>query len=207
MADFREQSTDPVVKGSAQAALNTDPALVVSLSPNSPVPLSVLTKGTQGATGVSTQDLKDAGRVAVSFTTEFSPIAVTEAMLSMSVSKDGATPTATTSYAITTGKRLRITSISSFVENTLGASIQRAYFRMRFAATGGALVTSPLQLSVPTAAAGVVKSMAGSFEDVPDGLEFLGDGVRAIGFSLQAPDWVTAASTLKVYVTVIGFEY
>ena len=166
-----------------------------------------LTKGTQGATGFTTQDLKDAGRVAVSFTAEFSPIAVAEAMLSLSVSRDGATPAATTSYVIPTGKRLRITSISNFVETTLGTSIQRAYLRMRFAATAGAVVTSPLQMSIPVAAAGVPKSISNTFEDVPDGLEFLGDGVRAIGLSLQAPDWVTAASTLKVYVTAIGFEY
>ena len=166
-----------------------------------------LTKGTQGATGFTTQDLKDSGRVAVSFTAEFSPIAVAEAMLSLSVSRDGATPTATTSYVIPAGKRLRITSISNAVETTLGTSIQRAYLRMRFAATGGALTTSPLQMSIPAASAGVVKSISTMFEDVPDGLEFLGDGTRAIGLSLQAPDWVTAAATLKVYVTAIGFEY
>lgn len=179
MADVRELSTDPAVKVGAVAALTTDNATVVSLSPNSPVQQAALVKGTQGATGVSTQDLKDSGRVAISMTTEFSPIAVTEAMLSMSISKDGATPTTVTSYPVTAGKRLRITSISSFVENTLGTSIQRAYLRMRFAATGGALVTSPLQMTIPTAAAGTVKSIATSFEDIPDGLEFLGDGTKA----------------------------
>ena len=208
----------------SSGALSGTPAIVIRLSAgsgaiflNASIPAgtnslgtvqqATLTKGTQGATGVSTQDLKDAGRVAISFTAEFSPIAVTEAMLSLSVSKDGAAPSTTTSYVITTGKRLRITSICSFVENTLGTSIQRAYLRMRFAATGGALITSPLQMTVPTAAAGAVKSIATSFEDIPDGLEFLGDGTRAIGFSLQAPDWVTVSATLKVYVTVIGFEY
>lgn len=170
-------------------------------------PGPALIKGTQGAVGHSTQDLKDAGRVAISFTTEFSPGAVAEAMLSMNVSKDGATTAAFTSYPVTSGKRLRITSISHFVENTLGTSIQRAYLRMRFAATGGALITSPLQMSIPVAAAGAVKSISSTFEDIPDGLEFLGDGTKAIGFSLQAPDWVTAAATLKVYVTVVGFEY
>ena len=167
-----------------------------------------LTKGTQGTTGVTTQDLKDAGRVAVSFTAEFSPTAVADTMLAMSVSKDGATPAvAATSYVVSTGKRLRLTSISHFVENTAGTSIQRGYLRMRFATTGGALVTSPLQMSIPVAAAGVVKSIATVFEDIPDGLEFLGDGVKAIGFSLQAPDYVLTTATLKVYVTVIGFEY
>ena len=168
---------------------------------------AVLTKGTQGATGVSTQDLKDSGRVAISFTAEFSPIAVAEAMLSLSISKDGATPSTATSYAITAGKRLRITSVSSTVENTLGTSLQRAYLRMRFAATGGALTTSPLQVTMPSVAAGTVKSIGSNFDDIPDGLEFLGDGTKAIGLSLQAPDWVSVTSTLKVYITVIAFEY
>lgn len=166
-----------------------------------------LTKGTQGSTGFSTQDLKDSGRVSISFTAEFSPAAVAEAMLTMSVSKDGATATTGTSYAITSGKRLRIASKSIAVENTLGTSIQRAYLRTRFAATGGALITSPLQANCIAAAAGTVKSIGSNFDDYPDGLEFLGDGTKAIGWSLQAPDWVSATSTLKVYITIICFEY
>lgn len=208
MADYRELSTDPAVKLSGATALTTDAATVVALSPNSPLPFAVLTKGAQGVTGVTTQDLKDSGRVAVSFTTEFSPVAAIEALLSMSVSKDGAAAVVgVTSYAITAGKRLRITSISHFVETTAGTSIQRAYLRMRFAVTAGVVVASPLQMSIPIAAAGVVKSITTVFEDIPDGLEFLGDGTRAMGFTLQAPDYVLTTATLKVYVTVIGFEY
>lgn len=42
MADFREQSTDPAVKLSGVAAATTDQALVVALSPNSPMPANAL---------------------------------------------------------------------------------------------------------------------------------------------------------------------
>lgn len=164
-------------------------------------------KGTQGANALPTQDLKDSGRVAISFTAEFSPVAVAETMLTMSVSKDGATATTGTSYVITSGKRLRLASKSIAVENTLGTSLQRVYMRTRFAATGGALVSSPLQANVVAVAAGTVKSIGSNFDDYPDGLEFLGDGTKAIGWSLQAPDWVSATSTCKVYVTIIAFEY
>lgn len=217
MADFREQSTDAAVKLSGVAAATTDASLVVAFSPNSPLPAgantlgtvqqAALVKGTQGATGVTTQDLKDSGRVSISMTAEFSPIAATETLLSLSISKDGATPTTASSYVPTSGKRFRLTSLSLSVENTLGTSLQRAYMRYRQAVTGGLLVTSPLQITMPAVAAGTVKSIGSNFDDVPDGLEILGDGTKAIGFSLQAPDWVTASATLKVYVTVLGFEY
>lgn len=207
MADVKQQLADATVKPASTAAAAADPSLVVALSPNSPVVQATLTKGTQGATGVTTQDLKDSGRVAIAFTAEFSPTGTAEAMLTMSVSKDGAGVTTGTSYAITSGKRLRITSISMTVENTLGTSIQRAYLRQRFAATGGALTSSPLQVTMAAAASGTVKSMASNFDDIPDGLEYLGDGTRAIGWSMTAPDWVTASATSKVYVTILGFEY
>ena len=164
-------------------------------------------KGTQGANAVPTQDLKDSGRVSISLTAEFLPAAVAETMITMSVSKDGATATTASSYVITAGKRLRIASKSITVENTLGASIQRAYLRARFAITGGALTTSPLQSNCVAAAAATVKSVGTNFDDYPDGMEYLGDGTKAIGWSLQAPDWVTASATLKVYITIIAFEY
>lgn len=38
MADYREQSTDAAVKASGVVALTTDQALVVAMSPNSPIP-------------------------------------------------------------------------------------------------------------------------------------------------------------------------
>lgn len=200
------QATQPVSNGGVFAVQSTATQSTAA-NLNATVTQQLLTKGSQGATGVTTQDLKDSGRVAVSITAEFSPVAITEAMMTLSVSRDGATPTTPTSYVIPTGKRLRITSIDAAVENTLGTSLQRAYFRLRFAATGGALTTSPLQLTMPVVAAGTVKSISASFNDVPDGIEFLGDNTKAIGVSLQAPDWVSAAATLKVYLTVIGFEY
>lgn len=45
MADFREQSTDPSVKAASTAATATDLALVVGLSPNSPLPAGSATIG------------------------------------------------------------------------------------------------------------------------------------------------------------------
>ena len=39
MADFRDQGIDPAIKGASTAAVATDLALVVALSPNSPMPV------------------------------------------------------------------------------------------------------------------------------------------------------------------------
>jgi len=166
-----------------------------------------LTKGTQGATGFSTQDLKDAGRVLIKWTAEFSPAAVAEALLTITESRDGAATSTFTSKVVTNGKRLRITSIGFSVENTLGASLQRAYLRMRFNTAGAVTTASPQQTVTAVQAAGTVKSITAIERSYPDGIEFLGDGTKQIGFTLAAPDWVSVTSTLKVYVSIFAYEY
>jgi hypothetical protein len=67
-----------------------------------------LTKGTQGSTGVSTQDLKDAGRAIVNAATAIAGITAvtTEALLTLAVSRDGAATSNVTTIAVTSGKRL-----------------------------------------------------------------------------------------------------
>ena len=50
MADFRQQTGDEVVKPPSTAAVATDPALVVSLSPNSPLPAGTNALGTVNVT-------------------------------------------------------------------------------------------------------------------------------------------------------------
>ena len=202
----------PVVLTAAQITTLT-PLATVAVTQATPASLQAtvtqlaLTKGTQGATGVSTQDLKDAGRTVIMWTAEFSPAAVAEAMLVLTESRNGAAVTTPSSVIITSGKRMRITSISMQVENTLGTSLQRAYLRMRFNTAGAVTTASPQQTSLAVQAIGTVKSIGSGFDDYPDGIEFLGDGTKQIGFSLTAPDWVSVTSTLKVYVSIFAFEY
>jgi hypothetical protein len=167
-----------------------------------------LTKGTQGATGFSVQELKDAGRVNIAWTALTVPAATAETLATITESRDGAATTTFTSKVITSGKRLRLTSVSIQVENSLGTSIQRAYLRMRVNTAGAVTTASPLQGLWAVQAIGTVKSISTPLlEEFPDGFEILGDGTKQIGFSLQAPDWVTASATLNIYLTIFGYEY
>ena len=165
-------------------------------------------KGVQGANGVPTQALKDGGRVNIMWTVEFSPTAVAEALLTVTESRDGAATSTFTSKVITSGKRIRITSWNLCVENTLGVNPKRNKVRMRFAATGGALATSPLQANLLASVATAVNTIGQTANaNFSDGIEFLGDGTKAIGFTNESPDWVTAAQTSKIYLTIFAFEY
>lgn len=167
-----------------------------------------LTKGTQGLTGFSMQALKDAGRTTITYVAEAAPAAVADAMLTTGESRDGGALTSLASRVIPSGKRLRIVSIAVAVDNTLGANPKRARLRLRMNTAGAVTTASPIQASI-TAAVTTAAGSTGPTTPVsfPDGLEYMGDGVKQFGFSLEFPDWVSAAQTGTVYVSVAAFEY
>ena len=80
-----------------------------------------ITKGTQGSTGVTTQDLKDAGRTFITFTADAIVGVTTEALVSFTLNKAGTTTAAQTNYTITSGKTLRIQVFSSSVQSGAAA--------------------------------------------------------------------------------------
>jgi hypothetical protein len=194
-------------QGQALAAASV-PVVLTAIQIAALTPPTAVAKGAQGATAMPTQDLKDSGRVNIQWTLEFSPAAVAEALMTMTESRDGAAVTTFTTKVVTNGKRLRVTSWSMTVENTLGVNPKRAKLRMKYNGAGAVVVASPLQAnlvaSVATAVNTVGQTAAVPF---PDGIEYLGDGTKQIGFTLEFPDWVTAAQTGKVYVTITAFEY
>lgn len=165
-------------------------------------------KGVQTTRSVGVTDQKDAGRVVIMWTAEFSPAAVAEALLTVTESRDGAAVTTFTSKVVTNGKRLRLTSWGMAVENTLGVNPKRAKLRLKFNTAGAVVVGSPLQANLVASVATAVNTVGQeAFQEFPDGIEYLGDGTKQIGFTLEFPDWVTAAQTGKVYITIFGFEY
>lgn len=168
-----------------------------------------LTKGTQGATGYTTQDLKDAGRSSICMTAEFTFAQVAETLLTMTLSIDGAAISTFTSRTITSGKRMRIQS-GTFEIETLGSGTapQRAYLRLRVNTAGATTTSSPLQTvrsCVNNAA--IVKSGAVVPLDIPDGLEFAGNGTTTFGFTLETPDWITVTATGRAKITITAYEY
>jgi hypothetical protein len=208
-AKVSDGTNTAAVKAASTAAAAADPALAVSLSPNSPVPLPTLTKGTQGSTGVSTQDLKDAGRTTIALTIEVAAAATSEALATVTESRNGAATATFTSKVITSGKRIRFQCIAMALE-TLGSGTapQRVYLRLRVNTAGATTASSPEQgvwCCINNAA--IVKSGAIAIYDLPDGFEFLGDGTATYGLTLTFPDWVTSTATVQAKISIQAFEY
>lgn len=166
-------------------------------------------KGTQTARFVGVTEAKDAGRVNIAWTIEVAGAATAEALATVTESRDGAATTTFTSKVVTNGKRLRITSMQMAVE-TLGSGTapQRVYLRMRFNTAGAVTTASPIQTSWECANnPAVVKTATSIDANFPDGIEFLGDGTKQIGFTLTFPDWVTTTATVQTKITITAFEY
>lgn len=207
MSDLRQQIPDEVVKASGIAALTTDASLVVALSPNSPVALPALTKGSQGVTGVSTQDLKDSGRsIRTMVVDTFNIAATTETLLTLSYSSDNATPTSGSSYIVTAGKRLRIQNmllgLDTVTGNTTAANV---VLRIRAAAGAAATVTSPVQLIIAISGVGAANSASVETATFPDGWEFAAG--TGIAFTATCAGFLATTAAPKVLITVIGYEY
>lgn len=190
------------IKGASTAAAAADPAIVVALSPNSAVTAPALTKATQGANGFSTQDLKDAGRVIFSAATVIAGVtAVTvEALLSMVATRDGVAVAGATTFAVTAGKRLRITGISVGMIST-GASVLSMRFALRMNPAGAAVAASPILRIIPVPS-GAALAQAGGYADI----EFT-DGIELSGTHQFGITQIGNAATGTCWVSVSGFEY
>lgn len=168
-----------------------------------------LTKATQGSTGLSVQNLKDAGRTTLAMTAEFAFAQTAETLLTMTLSSNGATTTTFTSRTITSGKRFRVQSAILQVELLgSGTTPQRAYLRMRANTAGATTASSPLQWILPCGVTtAIVKATNWASLEIPDGFELAGDGTATFGFTLETPEWVTTTATGRAKITVFGFEY
>lgn len=162
-----------------------------------------LTKGTQGASGYSVQDLKDAGRVIFSAATVIAGVTAvtTEALLTMVPTRDGVAATTATSHAVTSGKRLRITSMTAGFIST-AAAVLSMRFALRMNPSGAVTATSPILRIIPVSQQAAALAQAGNEMtiDFPDGIEFSGThqiGVTQIG----------SAATGTCWVSLTGFEY
>lgn len=175
---------------------------------NATVTPIAITKATQGATGFTTQDLKDAGRSARTITLDsFAVAATTETLNTMSYSTDNGTLTTGTSYTVTTAKRLRIQQIAmslhTIASNTTPAAVM---VRVRVNNAGAAIVTSPVEVivAIPGIAA-ANNSTAPVVIPFPDGWEFIAGA--GIGVTTTCPGFVASTAAPKVNITITGFEY
>ena len=163
---------------------------------------ATLTKGTQGATGVSTQDLKDAGRVIFSAAVVIAGVTTvtTEALLSMVPTRDGVAGAAIATFPVTANKRLRITGVTvGFISTAVAVLSMR--FALRMNPSGAATATSPiLRILALDSGAALAQAGNGMTVDFPDGIEFSGThqfGLTQIGNAITGTCWAS----------ITGFEY
>ena len=168
-----------------------------------PVTPPTLTKGTQGSSGFSTQDLKDAGRVIFSAAVVIAGVTTvtTEALLSMVPTRDGVAGAAIATFPVTANKRLRITGVTVGMIST-GAAVLSMRFALRMNPSGAATATSPILRIIPLSQQAAALAMAGNemTVDFPDGIEFSGAhqfGITQIGSAITGTCWAS----------ITGFEY
>jgi hypothetical protein len=193
--------TAAVGKLAANSGVDIGDVDVTSITP------PTLTKGTQGATGFSVQDLKDAGRTTVTYTAVAAAAGTTTTETAITLQKSAGTAATSTaaSFVITSGKRFRITHITFATRGHNTATAQTTTFNLRVN-TAGAVTTSstPIIFRARAATPATANAWDRATFEIPDGLEILGDGTLQFG--------VTAAATYTTYaptwdVTIIGFEY
>lgn len=159
-----------------------------------------LTKATQGATGFSVQDLKDAGRTAFSLTAIGFAGVTGEALLSMTPVRSGVAGSAGTSHGVTAQKRLRLTAIIVSVR-TGAAAANWGRFVLRTNPSGAVATNSPALLVVECSAQAAVAGSGNMVAiPIPDGYEFA--GTEQIGIT-----HIGAATTNVNSVTLLGYEY
>lgn len=166
-----------------------------------------LTKGTQGATGFSTQDLKDAGRTAVRYYAVAAAAGTTGTETAITLTRSSGTSATTTgtSFTPTSGKTFRIQAISFATRGNATATIQTTTFNLRINTAGAVTTTStPVILSMRSATPQTASAWDRILLEIPDGIEIAGDGTLQFGVTAAAT-YVTNAPTWDV--TIIGFEY
>lgn len=167
-----------------------------------------LTKGTQAATGFSTQDLKDAGRTLVTFTADnVVPILTTDTIVTFTKLVGDTSTGSVTTYAVTSGKTLRIQSIT-ITQVPSSTTVSQVRVRLRTLSSGACIVSTGLVVGVWSLSSppGTLAASAGGVETVsvpfPDGMEFSG-ATRNVCLSMNA----LGAAAQLVTITVVGYEY
>lgn len=176
-----------------------------------PVSAPVLTKGTQGANGFSTQDLKDAGRNQLNFYMVIQIVTTaTDALLALTGYKSGALVAATTTPAVVTaGKTYRINSVTMEYTSivTTEGSVR---FTLRANLSGTVVIGSPVVCVWEVGQTGSGVSVAGKKNTItipfPDGIEFAagtGIGISQVGLS------PVGAAAIAGYgrISINGYEY
>jgi hypothetical protein len=201
-------------KNASQISDGTYPwrKLAISSTGTVGVTQATITKGTQGSTGITTQDLKDSGRNARAFMLDtYTAAPVAEALQSVVQWYGNAAVGGTSTPAVVpAGKTLRLTSWAMSTKSL--ATVGSAVLRIRANTGGTVVIGSPLVWSaeVGSKAGATTTAMTGALDQqtgvFPEGFEFpAGTG---LGFTL-AGYGPTGTLTLEgvTRFAVYGYEY
>jgi hypothetical protein len=200
----------PLPSGAAtESTLGTLSGKITTCNTNSVTITAVptLTKGTQGSTGFTVQEFKDAGRTHINLWATSAASGATGVETAISLTKSsGTSPTsAATSFVVTSGKTFRITSITVAARGHATATAQLTTFNLRIN-TGGAVTTSstPIVFSATVATPATASAWDRFQIPIGDGFEIAGNGTLQFGLTAAAT-FVTNAPTW--FVTITGYEY
>lgn len=166
-----------------------------------------ITKGTQGATGITTQDLKDAGRTAIMFYVTSSTVGATGVESALTFTKSAGTGSTSSAYTfvITSGKRFRITYISIATQANASATTHSTVFNLRLNTAANCNAGStPVLGSWRSASAAVAGQWDRMVIPIGEGYEIAGNGTIQLCASVNST-FVTNAPTADM--TIIGYEY
>lgn len=166
-----------------------------------------ITKGTQGTTGITTQDLKDAGRTAIVFYVTSSTVGATGVESALTFTKSAGTGSTSSAYTfvITNGKRFRITGISIATQANASATTHSTVFNLRLNTAANCNAGStPVLGSWRSASAAVAGQWDRFVVPIGEGYEIAGNGTIQFCASVNST-FVTNAPTADM--TIIGYEY
>ena len=163
-----------------------------------------LTRGTQGSTGFSVQNLIDAGRTPIVFTATFTVTGAAEAFVSGRLGKNWVFTT-TNSYTNTSGKYFRLQNLTAVMVSTGAArTIVNVYLKVKADGTPCALTDNSVWQTRLAFEPGTLLLGGGQVDRIvpfSDGLEFT-SSVTCLAFSVSGN-----VNTGHGHLTFTGFEY
>lgn len=211
------------VKAASTAAVATDTAQVVSLSPNSPLPagssvlgkvqnqdgsgnnIETTVKGTQASRALATQEIHDTGRTLVVATAEaVAGVNADTIVSSFSVNRGGAVTASVTSINVTAGKTFRVLQVLVGYMVVTATTPPWLRVRARYNSSGAAVIGSGMLASLRVGPAAVVANhTTWTNMEIPEGMELVaGSG---LAFSVSGP--ATTPTNGNVDIVVVGYEY
>lgn len=166
-----------------------------------------LTKGTQGSTGFSVQNLIDAGRTAKRFYTVGGAAGSTgaEQAFNLTASSQDSATTNSSDFTPSNGKTFRITAVMFATRGHSTATAQVTTFSIRMNTAGAVGTTStPILLQARCATPATALAWDRIYIEIPEGIEIYGDGTKRWGVTTNST-YTTNAPTLDVMI--IGYEY